>query len=60
MNLDPKNQEKLLGFNNLFNHFVKLLDNKYIQTKITKKKPDKILSNNVEQNETNNATLLNI
>ena len=34
MNLDPKNQEKLLGFNNLFNHFVKLLDNKKFPNKI--------------------------
>ena len=34
MNLDPKNQEKLLGFNNLFNHFVKLLENKKFPNKI--------------------------
>ena len=34
MNLDPKNQEKLLGFNNLFNHFVKLLENKKLPNKI--------------------------
>ena len=34
MNLDPKNQEKLLGFNYLFNHFVKLLSNKEFPNKI--------------------------
>jgi DNA polymerase-3 subunit delta' len=34
MNLDPKNQKKLLGFNNLFNDFVKLLDNKKFPNKI--------------------------
>ena len=34
MNLDPKNQEKLLGFNNLFNHFVKLLEDKKFPNKI--------------------------
>ncbi len=34
MNLDPKNQEKLLGFDNLFNHFVKLLENKKFPNKI--------------------------
>ena len=34
MNLEPKNQEKLLGFNNLFNHFVKLLENKKLPNKI--------------------------
>ena len=28
MNLDPRNQQRLLGFNNLFNHFAKLLDSK--------------------------------
>ena len=30
MNLDPKKQIKLLGFNNMFDHFVKLLENKHI------------------------------
>ena len=34
MNLDPKNQEILLGFNNLFNHFTYLLDNKKFPNKI--------------------------
>ena len=34
MNLDPKKQEKLFGFNNLFNHFVKLLENKKFPNKI--------------------------
>ena len=34
MNLDPKIQEKLFGFNNLFNHFVKLLENKKFPNKI--------------------------
>ena len=34
MNLDPKNQEILLGFNNLFNHFAYLLDNKKFPNKI--------------------------
>ena len=34
MNLDPINQEKLLGFNYLFNHFVKLLSNKEFPNKI--------------------------
>ena len=34
MNLDPKNQKKLLGFNNLFNHFINLLDNKKFPNKI--------------------------
>ena len=34
MNLDPKKQEKLFGFNYLFNHFVKLLENKKFPNKI--------------------------
>jgi len=34
MNLDPKKQEKLFGFSNLFNHFVKLLENKKFPNKI--------------------------
>ena len=34
MNLDPKNQLKLLGFNDLFNHFVKLLECKKFPNKI--------------------------
>ena len=34
MNLDPKKQEKLLGFNDMFNHFVKLLENKRFPNKI--------------------------
>ena len=34
MNLDPKKQEKLFGFNNLFNHLVKLLENKKFPNKI--------------------------
>ena len=34
MNLDPRNQQKLLGFNNLFNHFAKLLDSKKFPNKI--------------------------
>ena len=34
MNLEPRNQEKLLGFNNLVNHFVKLLENKKLPNKI--------------------------
>lgn len=34
MNLDPKKQTKLFGFNNLFNHFVKLLENKKFPNKI--------------------------
>jgi len=34
MNLDPKNQKKLLGYNNLFNHFVDLLNNKKLPNKI--------------------------
>ncbi len=34
MNLDPKKQEKLFGFNNLFNHFVKLLEYKKFPNKI--------------------------
>lgn len=34
MNLDPKNQKKLLGFNNMFDHFVKLLENKKFPNKI--------------------------
>jgi len=34
MNLDPKKQIKLLGFNNMFDHFVKLLKNKKFPNKI--------------------------
>ena len=34
MNLDPKKQTKLLGFNNMFDHFVKLLKNKKFPNKI--------------------------
>ena len=34
MNLDPRNQQRLLGFNNLFNHFAKLLDSKKFPNKI--------------------------
>ena len=34
MNLNPKNQKKLFGFNNLFNHLVNLLENKKFPNKI--------------------------
>ena len=34
MNLDPKNQKILLGFNNMFDHFVKLLEDKKFPNKI--------------------------
>ena len=34
MNLDPKNQIKLLGFSNLFNHLVNLLESKRFPNKI--------------------------
>ena len=34
MNLEPKNQKKLLGYDNLFNHFVNLLKNKKFPNKI--------------------------
>ena len=34
MNLDQKNQKILLGFNNMFDHFVKLLEDKKFPNKI--------------------------
>jgi DNA polymerase-3 subunit delta' len=34
MNLNPINQEKLLGYDNLFNHFVKLFEDKKFPNKI--------------------------
>ena len=34
MNLKPKNQEKLMGYENLFNHFVKLLNEEKLPNKI--------------------------
>ena len=34
MNLNPKNQEILLGYNNLFKHFAVLLENKKLPNRI--------------------------
>ena len=34
MNLNPRNQEKLFGYNNLFNHFIELLEDKKFPNKI--------------------------
>ena len=34
MNLKPKSQEKLMGYENLFNHFVKLLNEEKLPNKI--------------------------